>query len=372
VYYDHVIVCTGWRFDAAPFEADVRPSPAANGKHPAITPSYEAVGVPGLYFAGTAMHANDHRKSSGGFIHGFRYLTRALHRHLEELELEESADGTAPAASSAGASAEAAIAAADAATEVAAPVDAGAAAVGAPWPRRPAGGVYGLTRQLLHRATHAAGPFQIFGGMADVLLLRPVDTAAALAYSAAGVYLPDLMPPAPGAPASREAAAAPWETVGMPPSDVAALDGAVSGLLLEEVPVKLVPLKVGAWARQSFNSAGAAPTEYITLTLEFGPGATNETYGAGVEAARAARQAGPRGGGAAAKGELPWPTPRPNPGAPQCGGSGCIRNPFDPERVQQDVDEPHRSTFLHPVLRYYNTAVGGGSRPLLVQHIVGE
>ena len=36
--------------------------------------------VKNLYFAGTPMHGRDYRKSSGGFIHGFRYLIRAQNR----------------------------------------------------------------------------------------------------------------------------------------------------------------------------------------------------------------------------------------------------------------------------------------------------
>ena len=36
-----------------------------------------------MYFAGVATHSLDFRRSSGGFIHGFRYTSRALHRILE-------------------------------------------------------------------------------------------------------------------------------------------------------------------------------------------------------------------------------------------------------------------------------------------------
>ena len=40
--------------------------------------------MPGLYFAGTLMQARDFKKSTSGFIHGFRYGVRALHRILEQ------------------------------------------------------------------------------------------------------------------------------------------------------------------------------------------------------------------------------------------------------------------------------------------------
>lgn len=42
-------------------------------KFPHIKHNYEAVDVPGLFFAGTNTHSLDVRKSAGGFIHGFRY-----------------------------------------------------------------------------------------------------------------------------------------------------------------------------------------------------------------------------------------------------------------------------------------------------------
>ena len=48
-----------------------------------MTSTFESVTTPGLYFAGAMMHGNDYRRSAGGFIHGFRYLVRALARHLE-------------------------------------------------------------------------------------------------------------------------------------------------------------------------------------------------------------------------------------------------------------------------------------------------
>jgi hypothetical protein len=40
--------------------------------------------VPGLYFAGALAHGHDWRRSSGGFIHGFRYTARALVKSLRE------------------------------------------------------------------------------------------------------------------------------------------------------------------------------------------------------------------------------------------------------------------------------------------------
>ena len=52
-------------------------------KFPKIRFDYQSFNYDHLYFAGTATHSLDFRKSSGGFIHGFRYTIRALHRIFE-------------------------------------------------------------------------------------------------------------------------------------------------------------------------------------------------------------------------------------------------------------------------------------------------
>jgi thioredoxin reductase len=80
--YDRVILCTGFAFDPSPFAASARPDLVIDGRFPAQTPAYESVNVPGLYFAGTITQVRDFKKSTSGFIHGFRYGARALHRIL--------------------------------------------------------------------------------------------------------------------------------------------------------------------------------------------------------------------------------------------------------------------------------------------------
>jgi hypothetical protein len=82
--YDRVIVCTGFRFDASIFDEDCRPQLVIDDRFPAQTPSWASVNVPELHFAGTLMQVRDFKKSTGGFIHGFRYCVRSLHRMLEE------------------------------------------------------------------------------------------------------------------------------------------------------------------------------------------------------------------------------------------------------------------------------------------------
>jgi thioredoxin reductase len=81
--YDRVIVCTGFRFDASLFADDCRPELVIHDRFPAQTSEWESTNVPDLYFAGTLMQVRDFKRSTGGFIHGFRYGVRALHRMLE-------------------------------------------------------------------------------------------------------------------------------------------------------------------------------------------------------------------------------------------------------------------------------------------------
>lgn len=74
--FDHIIFCTGWKFDASIFEFEL---PLTNNKkYPEIQSNYESVTNENLFFIGSLMHARDYKKSSGGFIHGFRYLIRTF------------------------------------------------------------------------------------------------------------------------------------------------------------------------------------------------------------------------------------------------------------------------------------------------------
>lgn len=84
LYYDRVLVCTGFRFDADIFDESCRPTLTIRDRFPLQTAEWESVNVPGLYFAGTLMQARDFKKSTGGFIHGFRYGVRALSHILED------------------------------------------------------------------------------------------------------------------------------------------------------------------------------------------------------------------------------------------------------------------------------------------------
>lgn len=81
--YDRIVVCTGFRMDTDIFEEGARPELMIQDRFPKQTPAWESVNVPGMFFAGTLMQARDFKKTSSGFIHGFRYNIRAQHQILE-------------------------------------------------------------------------------------------------------------------------------------------------------------------------------------------------------------------------------------------------------------------------------------------------
>ncbi len=82
--YDRVLGCTGFRFDASMFDPSCRPELTINQRFPRQTSTWESVNVPDLYFAGTIMQMRDFKKTTSGFIHGFRYNVRTLYHLMEE------------------------------------------------------------------------------------------------------------------------------------------------------------------------------------------------------------------------------------------------------------------------------------------------
>ena len=74
LYYDEIIYCTGWKYNNELFNFEVPLTD--NNKFPKITNNYESISNTNLYFIGSLMHSLDYKKSSGGFIHGFRYLIK--------------------------------------------------------------------------------------------------------------------------------------------------------------------------------------------------------------------------------------------------------------------------------------------------------
>ncbi|KAK2189228.1 hypothetical protein NP493_113g04057 [Ridgeia piscesae] len=83
--YDKVIVCFGFQFDNSIFSSslNITKSEDEEDKFPLIGYDYQLRDVEDLYIAGGASHGPDYRKSSGGFIHGFRYTGSRPHRMLE-------------------------------------------------------------------------------------------------------------------------------------------------------------------------------------------------------------------------------------------------------------------------------------------------
>ncbi|XP_075689624.1 FAD-dependent oxidoreductase domain-containing protein 2 isoform X3 [Rhinoderma darwinii] len=61
----------------------LKPYSGLKRKYPLLNPNYEAKHNRGLFVVGTASHGIDFRKSAGGFIHGFRYTVRSVHRMME-------------------------------------------------------------------------------------------------------------------------------------------------------------------------------------------------------------------------------------------------------------------------------------------------
>lgn len=84
LYYDSIIACTGFRFDASIFADECRPQICRMGKFPVQNANWESANVPDLFFAGTIMQNRDYKKYMSGFIHGFRYNVRTLARLMAE------------------------------------------------------------------------------------------------------------------------------------------------------------------------------------------------------------------------------------------------------------------------------------------------
>lgn len=82
--YDHVISCTGFRFDPSIFDASVPVEMTINHRFPKQNHMFESTTVPDLYFAGTLMQMRDFKISTAAVIHGFRYTIRALHAILSK------------------------------------------------------------------------------------------------------------------------------------------------------------------------------------------------------------------------------------------------------------------------------------------------
>jgi thioredoxin reductase len=81
--YDKIILASGFRMSTSFFDESARPAMVINERFPEQTSAWESTNVKDLYFAGTLTQTRDFKKTTSGFIHGFRYNARSLHRILE-------------------------------------------------------------------------------------------------------------------------------------------------------------------------------------------------------------------------------------------------------------------------------------------------
>lgn len=80
---DHVLLCTGFCFDASIFDQSCKPALIHGDKLPAMTCEWESTTAPNMFFAGTLMQARDYHMTMSAFIHGFRHNIEALDAMLK-------------------------------------------------------------------------------------------------------------------------------------------------------------------------------------------------------------------------------------------------------------------------------------------------
>lgn len=82
--YDRVIVCAGFRMDDSIFDDSCRPELTISDRFPRQTSEWQSTNINDLYFVGTLTQVRDWKTTTSGFIHGFRYNARGLHRLFEQ------------------------------------------------------------------------------------------------------------------------------------------------------------------------------------------------------------------------------------------------------------------------------------------------
>jgi thioredoxin reductase len=82
IEYDKVIVCCGFKFNSSIFDSSAMPELMINDRFPKLNADWESSNIKNLYFAGNVTHSRDFKKTTSGFIHGFRYNSRALYHIL--------------------------------------------------------------------------------------------------------------------------------------------------------------------------------------------------------------------------------------------------------------------------------------------------
>ena len=93
---DDVLIATGFRTPFLDLPA-LGLATVADGRIPALTPFFESVSVPGIYFAGNASQGYSGLRKQGlgsnsSSVNGFRYNARILARHIAETRFGMSHD----------------------------------------------------------------------------------------------------------------------------------------------------------------------------------------------------------------------------------------------------------------------------------------
>jgi len=70
----------GWHHNLSLYAEGAKPLLQSQKKYPLTNHKYESINVPGMFFGGTLAHGKEWKRAAGGFIHGFRYTARALHK----------------------------------------------------------------------------------------------------------------------------------------------------------------------------------------------------------------------------------------------------------------------------------------------------
>lgn len=252
---------------------------------------------------------------AGGFIHGFRYVARAVHRWLEEQEREEqqllhparnatvAADGEAPSIG-------AAVSSAVSSLPLSSPLAKG-------WPRSYLSSTRHIAAAVLNRANRAGGTFQMFGTLADVYLLGSGDRCGATDDDNDSGDALEEEEEETGCGAACDVdvdghlqsigdQSVLRDTPSLAAGAHATNNTRLCGWLFEEVPIAAAPSLAHRWSKE----LDLPFTAYLASTLEFG---ANSSY----------------------------------PGV----------DPFRIGRAKVPSTHPETSNFLHPVLRYHDSRV---------------
>eukprot|EP01138_Halocafeteria_seosinensis_P013177 gb/GECG01013458.1/.p1 GENE.gb/GECG01013458.1/~~gb/GECG01013458.1/.p1 ORF type:complete len:1237 (+),score=155.11 gb/GECG01013458.1/:1-3711(+) len=307
--YDIVIACLGWKFDTSIFNQSVSPELDHAKKFPIITPQYESVNNKGMYFVGAASHSIDARVAAGGFVHGYRYTARALHRMEEEMSSIDAGE-----------------------LETMWPVHMVQAKVSAQEVQQPRM-LDRLITRIQHRLNHASGTYQMFNGyLQDVVLYEPVEHAELepQKYSFDTPEDSDVSLPWFDSGDPVEAVTRAWVE-----GDLAQNTSSFTGLRMfyfEEVPVHAIPLLVRRWAYRLFGEAIVRQNLCTNILNISGKIDCVLDYYNGIRYSTIYLEYSPE-----------WSI---------ANGS---RDPFKTARVLGSADKPEKSGFLHPTMKTFDS-----------------